>query len=476
MGILSALFVANIPSALGMIAANTYGQLTDSTLLEIFQTWKKYFGWTEYTVNNPNGVFVLDRNPPAHFQPHQYTFKSNNNKIYFQNGAVVQTASLENYKALDGRTIAWALLDETKDTKENAVKDVIISRLRQMKLFRADPEATGNNFAFVGEESPHKEEQVNPLFIFTAPAKEQWLTEFFTLEKYREQILTRIFNPDEYFHIEDGNKCIVVASTYHNQANLPPDYIPNLISDLSSDQAEMQVFGSPFGKAGGEYYTEFKKSIHVKPAPYVHGLPIHLAIDFNVHPYMTGIVWQIVPHNHPENKTGRTQVRAIDELCLANPRNTVEDLAQTFDGRYREKAKFGFYFYGDATGKNKLPLKQAKDYYNVLAKYLRHISNQSSRRLLKQNPRHRMYHENTWGRRDFMNQCFRGKFNFDIAIDPNCKNLIADYEFIQESPNGTKVKTIAEINGVRCEKYGHTSDASDAFFAYLWGNYAREAL
>ena len=45
-------------------------------------------------------------------------------------------ASLDNWKAIDGRTISWALLDETKDTPEAAVKEVIISRLRKIGLCR----------------------------------------------------------------------------------------------------------------------------------------------------------------------------------------------------------------------------------------------------------------------------------------------------------------------------------------------------
>lgn len=471
MGVHAALFVTNCPNVIGLIAANTYGQLTDSTLLEIFQVWKKYFGWTEYTKDNPAGVFVIDKAPPPHFKKHGYTFKTNHNKIFFRGGQVVQTVSLENYKALDGRTIGWALLDETKDTREEAVKDVIISRLRQIGIYVVDNDQS--YFPFAGEDAPFpKIRQANPLFIYTAPAKEQWLTDYFHLEEYREEILNKIFDPNDLFCVHDGNRCVVIASTYHNAQNLPADYIDNLLGDLSTDQADMQVFGSPFGKTGGEYYTDFKKSTHVKPCAYIPGLPVHLAVDFNVHPYMTGIVWQIIP----AKDNNRIKVQAIEEFCLPNPRNTVEDLCKAFDGAYGGAAANGFFYYGDATGKNKIPLKESKSYFNVLQKHLIHLIHQNSRRLLKQNPRHRQFGKGTLGRRDFMNKCLRGKYGFDIEIDPGCKNLIADYEFIKENPNGGKLKVIAEINGIRCEKYGHTSDASDNFFAFIWGDWAREVV
>ena len=70
MGAMSALFVQHIPQALGLIAANTYGQLTDSTLLEIFTYWKEQCGWTEWTKYNESGNYVIDKQPPQHFKPH----------------------------------------------------------------------------------------------------------------------------------------------------------------------------------------------------------------------------------------------------------------------------------------------------------------------------------------------------------------------------------------------------------------------
>ena len=473
MGAMSALFVQHIPQALGLIAANTYGQLTDSTLLEIFTYWKEQCGWTEWTKYNESGNYVIDKQPPQHFKPHGYTFKSNQNKVFFQNGCVIMLASLDNWKAIDGRTISWALLDETKDTPEAAVKEVIISRLRKIGLCRVRDDVSFEKapFRFCHESNAYAGDPVNPLMIFTAPSKEQWLTEYFHLQDHEEEIESSIYAPDNYFVKDVENRRIVIASTFHNAANLPPNYISDLESDLSSDQQKFQIYGSPFGKAGNEYYVDYSSAKHVRACQVVDGYPIHLSFDFNVNPYMTGLVIQVIP----PGADGRGKVRAVMEYALANPRNTIEDVCEDFDYDYGHIAlKYGFYFYGDATGKAKQPIREMRDHYSRIENKLRHIVANGSRRLLKQNPRNRAIGSNTLGRRDFLNKCLRGAYGFDLEIDASCKNLILDLQHIKEDANGAKHKQKITENKITYEKYGHLSDALDAFLAYVYGSWAKE--
>ncbi len=129
-GVIAALCIIHLPTVIGLIGANTYGQLSESTLFRTFQVWKTYFGWSEWSTKNPEGFYIIDKKPPPSFKSHGYTFLTNNNKIFFRNGAVLMTASLDNYMAIDGREVGYALLDETKDTKEEALKEVITRRLR----------------------------------------------------------------------------------------------------------------------------------------------------------------------------------------------------------------------------------------------------------------------------------------------------------------------------------------------------------
>ena len=56
------LLVSNIPEALGLVGANTYGQLSDSTLVRGFKVMEERFGYKE-------GIhYVIDKQPPSHFK------------------------------------------------------------------------------------------------------------------------------------------------------------------------------------------------------------------------------------------------------------------------------------------------------------------------------------------------------------------------------------------------------------------------
>jgi hypothetical protein len=55
-------------------------------------------------------------------------------------------------------------------------------------------------------------------------------------------------------------------------------------------------------------------------------------------------------------------------------------------------------------------------------------------------------------------------------IDTDCRNTIADYSYLQEAPDGSKLKKKVKNpdTGVSYEKHGHLSDANDYFFTYAF--------
>ena len=469
MGVLSYLLLHHCPTIPGMICANTYGQLSNSTLFRIFEVWKS-LGWTEYDAKgNPNGYYVVSKNPPECFKPHGFTFESNHNKIFTRNGGVILAGSLDNYKAIDGTEVGWAELDETKDTKEAAVKEVILGRLRFKGLY-INKDFNKNNtesFHFTIDKTKSGGD-INPLYVFTSPAKAQWLAEFFNLDSYQDQIAASIYSNDDYFYISDNEskRTVVIYSTYLNEKNLPSEYIPGKIRDLGPELLPALLYGDPFSKTGGEYYNSFDIKL-IKRCDYMPGLPIHLSFDFNVNPYMSATAWQY------DNKTDPTKpvVRCFREYAMKYPKNTIEDLCQAFLGEFGDKCGHGLFYYGDASGNNKMPLKTQRSYYEVIEEQLRTVLGNSSKRILKANPRHNATMKGSLGRRDFMNKCLRGGLFFGIEIDESCKNLIADLKFMKEDANGAKDKHKTEINGVVCEKYGHMSDSMDGFFCYVWGDW-----
>lgn len=454
--------ISNIPNAVGFIGANTYMQLSDSTLKEIFAMWAK-IGVNEYTTGNPFGMYVIGKKPPLHFKPHGHTFLNNHNKIYFQNGAVIMIGSLENYNSLEGRTLGWAMLDETADTREDALRTVITARLSQSGIY-VNPNWHNDNIPYLSTGI----EAVNPLYVFTKPGRVEWLNNYFGLNKYEEEIKAKIFNPSSYYDSYENGRHVVLCSVHHNVRNLPHNYISERIKDLTPDEAERLIYGSPFSKQGNEYYSSFSTS-NIKEVEYLPNYPLHISFDFNVNPYMTLTVWQI-----REMRNGNYEARAIAEYALKTPRNTIEDVCRTFLDDWDHLCYAGLYVYGDSSGKSKLPLKDAKSYFSIVRKELNMVMTNTSLRLLKQNPRHNGYGVGTIGRREFMNGMLRGRYGVEVSINPRCKLLISDFQNIKEDPNGAKHKTKELIEGVSCEKYGHMSDSADAFLCYNWGKYLKD--
>lgn len=471
MGVIAALFVRHVPDALGIIAANTYGQLSESTLLRIFLVWRDHFGWSEWSKENSSGQYVIDKEPPTSFKPHGFVFKDNHNKIFFRNGSVVMLASLDNYKSLDGREVGWALLDETKDTREEALMEVILGRVRAIGLtIRKDFNKDQHLFPFVPPTHEKAGKAINPIYIFTSPAKEQWLSELFKLEENRIEIESRIFSKTDYYHNEDleQNQAVTIASTYHNSKNLNPNHVEDMLRRFSVERAAMLVYGSPFGKTGAEYYSSFNDTRHIKPCRYEPNTPIKIAFDFNVNPYMTLIVSQIVRVDN------RWKWRFLNEYCLESPHNTIHAVVKAFRNEYGHLCSSGLDFYGDASGKNTLPLENMRNYYQKIEELLFDLIDPRSRKLLRKNPNHRSVGTKTLGRRDLMNDLLAGVMGVDIEIDPKCRELIADFRFCKEDPNGAKLKETTTVNKVTFQPRGHASDAADSIGSYEFGDYARD--
>lgn len=478
MGMIAFDFVSNNPEVRGFIGANTYGQLTKSTLDRIFKVWEEVYGLKR------NVHYVVDVIPPPSFVKIGPALKTYENTISFNNGALIFLASLDNYKVIDGTEFGWALLDETKDTKEAAVKEVIVARLRQTGMmvgsngiiyktrkynketgevddllakrlaegvYRHDPE---QNKYFKGD---IELKGYTPLYIFTSPAKARWIMEWFGLDQDAENIEKSIYSKTDYYRKRKGDQLVVIASTYHNEVNLSPGYIDRLITDQGGDEGKvaMLVYGSPFGKTGGEYYTGFNRLNHVKTFEPWQDEAMHLTFDFNVVPYMTALMAQMkfIKEN------GRYLLRFFDEACLDNPNNTTPAVCREVIARHGPTGtnvlKPGeLFYYGDYSGKNRQTLSEEyKNQYEVIDQIFKLYLNNNSDRV-KPNTLHVT-------RRNFLNNLFLGVHPVDIEIHTRCKNLIGDFEFVKVGPNGEKLKTKITEDGVSFEEHGHTSDAFD---------------
>jgi len=450
-GIKSYQFISTFPEVPGFIGANTYDQLNTSTMFRIREYWKS-IGVTEYIKeSNPYGMYVVGKTPPLHFNTKNHNFDSYHNIISFVNGGIIFTGSLDNYESHSGKQFGWAFLDETKDTKEEAVKEVIIGRLRQRGMYMVNGE-----LSHTGTE----DQQYNPLYITTSPAKVDWLNTWFELDKYITEITDNIYSRETFFKKKIGNRFIVISSTYHNIKNVGENYIQGIIDNNTEERGKALVYANPFTSTGGEYYSSFDRLKHVTRLKYNPELPIHISFDQNTVPYNSASIWQI------EREGDLYMTNCIDCIALTNPRNSTEEVCEEFIMRYNNH-KAGVFFYGDASGRSRSTMnKEFRHHYEIIEYKLRRFLVNGSDRTLRVNPPNVK-------RRDFMNKCFENKLPIRIRIDENCKLVISDFMYTKQDKDGTKDKHIVtdKETGDKYQKYGHFGDNAEYFMVELFKDY-----
>lgn len=429
-GIISADFIKNHPEVRGFIGANTYEQLNTSTMFRIREVWKEFFGLIE------DRHYVVDKQPPKHFNLEYHNFDHYNNIISFANGAVVFKGSLDNAKAHEGKEFGWAILDETKDSREEDIKEVILGRLRQKGIT-----LHGKPF--------------NPLYILTSPAKVEWLNEWFKLLEHENDILSKIYTDDDFFSLEFDDKCVVISSTFHNQENLPEGYIEKILNNNTKENAERLIYANPFSRTGGEFYSSFSRQTHTGKVGFLLDVPVHITFDQNVVPYITMNCWQL-------RRVGDVlELRQFAELHLANPKNNTEAVCEEFDRKFGDLIE-GLFYYGDPSG-HKRDTRSKENDYDIVRRVLRKHLNNASDRTQRNYP-------SVIKRRDFINNVLDGKYPIRLLIDrENCKNTIAEYIYLKQDKDGKKLKQVIrdKSTGQSYEKYGHSSDANDYFLVRI---------
>jgi len=274
--------------------------------------------------------------------------------------------------------------------------------------------------------------------------------------------------PDSSIKISDNGKIILIKTTYpdnywivgspcgtygYRDENLIEEYESLKARNFNSYRVNVK---GEWGKVqtGSEYAHKFDKLKHVKKVSYDPSLPIHLTLDFNAIPYMTGLCAQL-DLNAPD---GRKKLRFFREYCLPPPRNTTEDICSALESEFGHRMR-GLFFYGDPSGRNRQTVsKQYRDNFDVIAKKLHKYLNNYSDRVLRSHP-------DLLKSRDFLNDLLAGTYGIDVEIDESCVKLIEDLEYAKQDANGGVLKTMVKDKDTKesYQKYGHTSDA----FRYL---------
>lgn len=303
------------PGILGLIAANTYKQLSQSTLRPLFK-------------------FLLDNHLPFEWNraPSWFTstLPSHEGVLSFPNGSQIITRSLERYDDLRGAEYGFAWCDETRETSRDAWL-VLKGRMRGRGPQQVKITSSPNGF--------------------------DWMWEILVEQPRKDPTLA-------------SSRRLVQASIYDNRANLTAEYIRGLETDYAEDYAKQELLGLFVPMGVGVVYSAFQVGQNVieplddarqKAVRYEPDRTLLVAADFNVSP----MCW-IVAQERPVD--GTRSLVVIDEIVRKHTdagRTPTESIAAEFVSRYDRH--FGpVILYGDYYGHSARSSASESDWKQVL--------------------------------------------------------------------------------------------------------------
>ena len=351
----------------GLVAANTHTQLTQSTLPHLFKLLDEY------------GIrYVVNKTPPASWGSRNLFKKSYQNviSVLVAKGKVahILTRTLHNYKAIRGVTIGWAALDEIADTKVDAWKE-IGERLRcplshKLQILVAGmPDLPGDNWTW------------------------------------------EVFNPDDPV-VKQNYKVIFQASTEAKHLDWA-EYLKPLLQSLSPLEAMQRIFARIVIDQSGRVYYCYEDGVNnVSKYEYDEYRELFFEIDFNIlsHAPASATVRQEFTADD-----GVIETQVLDEISLEG--KTTIEVCNAFLARYGGHKARGYVF-GDNTGNLNRTISEFQHIKNTL--YPR-FGNNLLIPYLKSNPE-------IGQRTAAVNAMLRNGFGRPrLFVAPHCKELIEDF-------------------------------------------------
>lgn len=248
---------------------------------------------------------------------------------------------------------------------------------------------------------------------------------------------------------------MVHHSTYQDNRWLPDAVKAQIEGYKSNNQYLYSVYAKglwTMKETGGNFYKLFRRAKNTGNVKYSPISALHITFDFNVNPYVTLNVWQLL---------GDT-AKQIDEICLESPKNRTKDACIEFKRRYKDHTA-GLFIYGDPAGKHE-DTRTEKGYndFSIIMEELKQF--RPEKRVAQSAPAVVM-------RGNWINAVFdRKEGGLEVIIGENCTKSIADYMYLKEASDGTKAKIKEKHPQTKIpfEKYGHTSDANDYLLTYAY--------
>lgn len=300
--------VANTPKDTpGLIAANSYSQLIDATIRNVYKNYRKL------------GVLVKPEQLPRSHHP--FDIQVFNGEYWVD----IWCRSLDSFQLLSGTEVGWFWADEVWQTKREAI-DLLLARHRGVM-----------------------EDRLQSLFTTTLDDPTTWMYELF-VEKFNEQLMD-----------------VFYATTYDNEKNLPPGYIEGLKALYSEQMFKRMVMSQWVSLDGQNIYYNFDRKVNVsEDAEFDPHLPIYWTHDFNIGEGkpMSSALAHIKKGPGPDGKI-RPELHFFDEIVLDTA--DTNDAAEEFQERsWIKDSKAGVIVCGDASGRAKDTRSKTTD-YKILA-------------------------------------------------------------------------------------------------------------
>jgi len=169
------------------------------------------------------------------------------------------------------------------------------------------------------------------------------------------------------------------ADTRENSANLPENYIPDLIESYDPVLLQAYLSGLFVNMTQGSIYYAFKQEEHIVKTPMIvnPALPLNLCVDFNVNP----MNWLLTQH------ISREDIRVLHEISKPNSNtpNMCKELLEWVPKNREGKCDLNLVVYGDASGEHRDTRGNGTD-YTIIDQELRPYFNSVKYRVPEANP------------------------------------------------------------------------------------------
>jgi phage terminase large subunit len=367
-----------------------------------------------------------------------YQFNSSYNTVTWFNGSVTVFMDLMYYPSdpdfhrFGSTEYTDIFVDEAPEITEKAA-DILSSRIRWMLV----------------------QYKLVPKMLLTGNPGDHWVKYKYVKDKKGVMI--------ELKHYQQR----VLATIADNELKEFAAMFTTQLEHMSSDYDKARLLHGDWDavpRTGLEYFPSFSTAKHVgtievfnsiprrvPKVQYMPAEPLHITYDFNVNPYITLLVAQIVW------KSSLWWIRWVDEFCLPHPLNKTKAASQAFLLKYSEHNS-GLFYYGDASGKSRdtrSESDQEHDFSRVEEVLWKKLS-ENSNRVLKSNP-------SIIARKNFMEDILQERLPIRMEIDDDMTESKKDMMYLKEGADGKKLKELVKDSktGISYQKYGHTSDAME---------------